>query len=78
MKPSRVDEFTATNIGQETRVRLMKINVEGAELSVLKESLPLFNSGRVHALLVELSPSMWDAQGWTMSAAEKLMEKVGV
>ena len=45
--------------GNTTDIRMLHISVEGAEIDILKSGLQLLSSGRVHAVLVDISPLHW-------------------
>jgi len=53
-------------------VDMMKIDVEGCELSVLKSSLKLISQGKTHNFLIEVCPYLWPRCGNSMSDAERV------
>lgn len=59
------------------RIRLMKIDVEGAELDVIRGFRELLASGNVEALLVEITDEMAQACGHTARAVWEALLELG-
>jgi hypothetical protein len=60
-----------------SRVELVKIDTEGAEVPALEELLPYAKQGLVGAIVVELMPYAWTLRGTSLKRGLKALQSLG-
>jgi FkbM family methyltransferase len=70
-----LDSFCSTH--GITRIDLLKIDVEGAELDVLRGAKRLLESGAIRCVLFEVSPVMVEGMGYTAQEISSFLRERG-
>lgn len=82
VKSTPLMELVEQWIQTEDVISMFKIDAEGSEMAIIKSALPLFRSGRIHNVLVEIAPARaekilpWNGVGGNGRGIEYVLEEL--